>query len=88
MVKGIEWECLDWMALVHYKDQWQAFVTAVMNFIFHEMREISLNKWIFGFKEDKVTGQWRRLRVRSFMADILRQFYRGDKNSQWDGRGM
>jgi len=44
MVKGIEWECLDWMALVHYKDQWQAFVTAVMNFIFHEMREISLNK--------------------------------------------
>jgi hypothetical protein len=30
-VRGIGWEGVDWMHLVHYMDQWRAVVNTVMN---------------------------------------------------------
>ena len=43
-------------------------------------QDLSYLRRVFGFKGEEVTGQWRRLCVRSIMTGILRQFHHGDTN--------
>jgi len=66
------------MALVHYEDQWRAFVTAGMNFIFHEMGEISLNKWIFLFKGGRIDRAKEQI-----ACEELHDWYSSPVLSRW-----
>ena len=37
----MQWEGMDWVDLVKYRDRCPGLVTAIMNFGFHKMRGIS-----------------------------------------------
>jgi hypothetical protein len=40
-LKEIGWEGVNWMHLIHDRDQWRAIVNTAMNRRFHKRREIS-----------------------------------------------
>jgi hypothetical protein len=41
-LKEIEWNCVDWIYLAQYCDNWRAVVNTVMNFGFRKIGVISL----------------------------------------------